>query len=158
MPSKIDRITVAQYLEQQINLCDKSQKQIADETGYEKPNIITMFKQGKTKLPVNKVPAFAKALGVDPIHLLRVVMGEYMPDTWEVLDQMIGDTLISRDEAIVLTVVRETAGGYDVAPHGEAELMELAALVGKWRERAEKRSVTAYRTDPLKEKGTDAPR
>jgi hypothetical protein len=73
---------VADYLAQQIILCGKSQKEIAEEVGYEKPNVITMMKQGHTKIPIVKVGAFARALEVDPAYLLRLVCMEYMPETW----------------------------------------------------------------------------
>lgn len=73
---------VADYLAQQIILCGKSQKEIAEEVGYEKPNVITMMKQGHTKIPIVKVGAFARALEVDLAYLLRLVCMEYMPETW----------------------------------------------------------------------------
>lgn len=73
---------VPDYLAQQIILCGKSQKEIAEEVGYEKPNVITMMKQGHTKIPIVKVGAFARALEVDPAYLLRLVCMEYMPETW----------------------------------------------------------------------------
>ena len=55
------KVTVAEYIEQQIALSEKSQKDIAAEIGYDKPNVLSMIKQGQTKLPVNKVGPLAKA-------------------------------------------------------------------------------------------------
>ena len=39
-----------------------TQKEIAQRMGMPMPNIITMWKQGQTKVPPERVPAMAKAL------------------------------------------------------------------------------------------------
>jgi hypothetical protein len=80
------KITVAEYLATQIDLCGKTQMEIAREVGFEKPNVITMFKQGKSKLPISRVGKMAKALGVDPFFLYELVMREYEPDTWTAIE------------------------------------------------------------------------
>jgi predicted XRE-type DNA-binding protein len=108
------KVTVAQYIEQMVALSDKSQKEIAEAMGYDKPNIITMFKQGSTKLPINKVAPFAKAVGADPIHLLRLVMQEYMPETWESLQGMVGQSLVTEDELKLVKATRKILGGVDI--------------------------------------------
>ncbi|MFH1819647.1 MAG: hypothetical protein ABIK82_22680 [Pseudomonadota bacterium] len=77
------RPTVAEFLADSIALINKTQAQIAAECGFESANVITMFKKGQTKLPINRVGPLAKALNVDPAHLLRLVLLEYLPDTWE---------------------------------------------------------------------------
>ena len=77
-PSKAK--SVAEYVSWQINLCGKSQVQIAQEIGFDKPNVITMIKQGKTKVPVNKIGSMAKALEVDPVFFMKLCLQEYMPD------------------------------------------------------------------------------
>lgn len=61
--AKFKRPTIAEYLAVQISLSEKSQREIAAEISYENPNVITMFKQGQTKVPMNKVGPLAKALG-----------------------------------------------------------------------------------------------
>lgn len=135
--SKPKRISVAEYLTQQINICGKSQKEIADEVGYEKPNVITMFKQGKTKLPINKVGAFAKALGIDPLHLLRIAMSEYTRETWDVIEELIGKSLVTQDELAVLEIIRTIGEGQPIAPRTAIEVEELKELATKWRKRVE---------------------
>lgn len=101
--------TVAQYIEQQINLCGKTQLEIAEESGFPKANVITMIKQGKTKLPKSKIGAFAKALGVDPIHLFRLVMQEYEPESWEVIQQFgFNQPVVTQNELEILEVVRQS--------------------------------------------------
>jgi hypothetical protein len=134
-------VSVAEFLDQQINfvsrITGKTQKDIAVEIGYDKPNIITMFKQGLTKVPINKVGPLAKAINVDPIHLLRVVMSEYSPDTWSALEAIIGTNMVSEPERVILDIVRQTAQGLDVAPTTADERSELVTLVSKWRKSRE---------------------
>jgi transcriptional regulator with XRE-family HTH domain len=102
------KMTVAEYLNAQIDLCGKSQADIAAEMGLEKPNVITMFKQGKSKLPLSRVGAMAKALNIDPTFLFQLVMSEYEPDTWAAIQ---GDILkqpyVSQNELEIIQLVRQ---------------------------------------------------
>ncbi len=92
------RKTVAEYLTFHINKSEKTQRQIALEIGYTKPNIITMFKQGSTKLPLDKVGPLAKALEIAPEDLFLKVMTEYMPETFEALSPFLCGLMLSKDE------------------------------------------------------------
>ena len=65
-----------------------------------------MMKLGQTKIPVEKVPAFAKALGLDPAHFTRLAMREYMPDVWEALEGVFGKSLTDRERQFV-EILRE---------------------------------------------------
>lgn len=96
------RKTVAQYLTFHINNSEKTQRQIALEIGYTKPNIITMFKQGATKLPLDKIGPLAKALEIAPDDLFFKVMTEYMPDTFEALSPFLCGQMLSKDELEML--------------------------------------------------------
>ena len=40
------RTTVADFIADRLAECDKTQREIADECGFEKANIITMYKNG----------------------------------------------------------------------------------------------------------------
>lgn len=107
-------INVATYVKQALSLSDKSQKDIAREVGFNQPNNISMIKEGITKLPINRVPALAKSLGVDPIHLLRIAMQEYMPETWEVIEKLLGGSLISEQEKTMLSIVRKATRNVEI--------------------------------------------
>jgi transcriptional regulator with XRE-family HTH domain len=104
------KTTVAEYLSGVMGLTDKTQKTIASELGYENPNVISLIKQGRTKLPVNKVQLMAQSLGIDPVNLLRLVMTEYMPETWTVIASVMGDKLISEDERKLVGLARDASG------------------------------------------------
>lgn len=112
--AKGKRLLVKDYIEQQLALCNKSQKQVANEIGYDKPNVITMIKQGLTKLPINKVGLLARALNVDPSYLLRLVMSEYHPDSWDTIDEILGTNVVSRQELDLLKFIRKSTGSVEL--------------------------------------------
>src|SRR5271168_2244911 len=70
---------IAKYIDKKIHELKgvKTQREIAQEVGYETPNIISMFKRGESKLPLNKIPLLSKALGVDPAHMFRLALEQY---------------------------------------------------------------------------------
>jgi transcriptional regulator with XRE-family HTH domain len=95
-------LTVAQYLTAQIAICGKSQLQIATESGFPKPNMITMLKQGKSKLPFARLGDVATSLGVDPLYLYKLAMNEYDPEAWAVIEPIISKQIILTDNEIEL--------------------------------------------------------
>ena len=50
--------SIANYLDKQIEALKgaKSQREIAGEIGYESPNLISMFKRGEARVPLDKIP------------------------------------------------------------------------------------------------------
>ena len=62
---------VARFIAARILDIGKSQKDIAREVGFESANVITMIKQGATKLPLSRVSAMAKALETQSTELNR---------------------------------------------------------------------------------------
>lgn len=94
-----NKMTVAEYLGHAIYLSGKTQKEIADEAGFNKPNVLSMMKQGITKVPIYAVPAIAKACGVDPVHFISLAMSEYQPEIWEVLRKQKGEFLTDDERA-----------------------------------------------------------
>ena len=47
-------------------------REIAARLGYNRSNIVTMFKKGDTPVPINKIPAFALVFEVDAAWLMRL--------------------------------------------------------------------------------------
>jgi hypothetical protein len=108
----MDQMTVARYLSQQIALCGKNQRMIAEECGYANPNIVTMMKRGSTKMPLDKVALIAKSLEVDPRHLLRLVMNEYHPEAWSIIAENLGQgAVITQAEFDILELMRTIGKG-----------------------------------------------
>jgi predicted XRE-type DNA-binding protein len=99
-------LKLAEYLAHQMEISDLKQREIALALGYTKPNIITMFKQGMTKVPIEKIPALATALGLDPAHLLSMAMREYMPESFKTIQETMGH-VVSKNEYAIVDAIRE---------------------------------------------------
>lgn len=105
---------VARFIENRIRILGKQQTEIAAECGFEKPNMITMIKQGRTKLPLAKVGPMAKALEADPVQLLKLTMKEYMPETWAAIEPHL-DEALTADELRMIRAMRNFVGGPYIA-------------------------------------------
>lgn len=122
---------LAERIDALLKISEKNQRQIADEIGYERPNLITMFKQGRSKVPINKVGPLAIALGADPAHLTRMALQEYVPETYEAIKKYLGEPL-SENERRILNVIRDESG--DTDPHlTESAETKLRKLVRSLR-------------------------
>lgn len=113
MTAQTTPITAAEFIADRLACIDKTQRQVAEECGFNKPNIITMFKKGSTKIPTNRIGPLAKALGADPAHLLRLVMTEYLPETWEAIEETMQSTILTANELKLIRVYREVTGDND---------------------------------------------
>lgn len=100
---------VAALVAEQIRITGKKQLQIAEEAGFDNPNVITMIKQGRTKLPLGKVGPMAKALELDPTALLKLCIKEYQPETWEAISPYM-DEMLTADELDIVLAIRNAIG------------------------------------------------
>lgn len=100
-------------IERQLDL-DLTNQDIAGRIGYANPNVISMIKKGRTKLPIDKVTKMADALHVDRARLMRMALSEYMPDAYHDIKQCLGEP-ITQNERVVLEVWRDSTNGEDPA-------------------------------------------
>lgn len=131
---------IAKFLDKQIDSLKgvKTQREIADEIGYDKPNMISMFKRGETKVPLDKIPQLAKALGVDAGHLFRLALEQYWPDQAKLILGIFGRTATENEETILLKKWRAASQDLDPASSARIEAAVdnmLEDLFGKERER-----------------------
>ena len=91
----------------------KSQAEIAEEAGFVNPNMVTMIKQGATKLPLDRVPALAKALECDPSLLLRLALEQSEGSTAATAIYEIIGQPITKNEMAWITEIRAASGDTD---------------------------------------------
>jgi transcriptional regulator with XRE-family HTH domain len=106
---------VSRFIDKRLTelLSVKTQKEIAQEAGFPNPNIITMFKTGQSKVPLDRVPGLAKALDVDVVYLFRLAAEQYFkPEVIRVLDQVFG-AAVSKNEMEIIAKIRELSGDQD---------------------------------------------
>jgi hypothetical protein len=105
-----------------------TQREIATVLGYDRPNIISMFKTGQTKVPFEKIPALAQVLSVDPTFLMQLALEQYWPDRFDILKPMFTRMMTANEQALV-DQLRAEAGGEDYKLPEEtlASIRELIA-------------------------------
>ncbi len=99
-------VSLADFIRNELDHSELSQKELAQMVGFNSPNIITMIKLGNSKLAINRIPKLAKALNIDPAVLLDKAYMEYDPETYAAIIEVLGKpiTVVERD---ILRVVNE---------------------------------------------------
>ena len=91
----------------------KSQIEIASEAGYTNPNMISMIRNGATKLALDRVPAMAAALECDPKHLFILALEQtWGSTTARTIDEIFG-TVVTRNEVAWLEEIRDASDKSD---------------------------------------------
>ncbi|SFQ68761.1 Transcriptional regulator, contains XRE-family HTH domain [Roseivivax halotolerans] len=75
----------ARLIADALDASGKTQREVAEEVGFPRQNVISMLRSGEMRLPIERAPALAHALGIDEKTLIRTAMTEYMPETWNAL-------------------------------------------------------------------------
>ena len=108
----------------------KTQAQIAEVAGFVNPNMLTMLKQGATKLAIDRVPALAKALNCDPALLLRLALEQAEGSTAAAaIFDIIGEP-ITENERGWLVEIRDASGDSDPRLTSRAKAA-IRAVFGK---------------------------
>ena len=118
----------AEYIRVEMEHSTLTQKEVADYVGFKTPNIITMIKQGSTKLAIDKIPKFAKVLKIDPARLLKMAYKEYDEAKWEAITEIMGEPVTKTERAVLALLAR-------IAPSTEVESpMEIKSYLAKIEE------------------------
>jgi hypothetical protein len=115
---------IARYLDHRIEELRgfKTQREIAAEAGYRRPNILSMLKSGETKTPLDRIPALAKALEADPAHMFRLGLIDLWPDLAALIEEIFGRQMASANEAAIFLVKwRAATADTDPAPNARIE-------------------------------------
>lgn len=91
----------------------KSQAEIAAESGFVNPNMLSMIKTGSTRLPIDRVPALAQALEVDPRRLLQLAIEQWAGITAARTFNEIFGTIVTFNEIAWLDAIRDASGNSD---------------------------------------------
>lgn len=108
----------ARHLAEAIENSYKSQREIAQEAGFTHANILSMMKSGDSKVPINRIPKLAAALGIAPSPFINVALHEYHPELHAVLTEQYGIGL-TYNQRLMLDVLDETEQVTPVTLDGE---------------------------------------
>lgn len=82
----------------------------AKDLGLDSPDMLVQIKNGKARIPFEKVGAVANAIKADPFELWTMCMKEYQPDTWKAVSPFM-DVGLTADERRLINNLRFAAGG-----------------------------------------------
>jgi len=102
---------LAKYIERRVLELKpkKSQLQIASEAGFPNPNMVTMIKNGSSKLALDRVPSMARALECDKAYLMRLALEQAVGDTVGQAIVEIFGTPVTANELGWLQEIREAS-------------------------------------------------
>ena len=125
---------IAKYIDKKIDELKgvKTQREIAAEIGYDKPNLISMFKRGEARVPLDKIPLLAKALGVDPAHMFRLALEQYWPHLSEIIAELFGRLASENEEEILLKHWRAATRNTDPETTVKIELAVSKMIKSLW--------------------------
>ena len=75
--------------------------------------MLAMIKSGATRLPVDRVPALAEALNVDPARLLQLALEQWTGSAAARAFETIFATVVSSNEVGWLDEIRDASGHSD---------------------------------------------
>jgi hypothetical protein len=108
-PFAATRLT--EYLAKRVlELRPKKQSEIASQAGFVNANMVTMIKQGSTRLPLDRVVPLAKALEADPAYLLLLALEQMVGRTDANAIMSVMSTSVTQNEMGWVTAVREASG------------------------------------------------
>jgi transcriptional regulator with XRE-family HTH domain len=85
----------------------KSQREVADDVGFVNRNMLSLIKNGDTKLSLDRVPAMAKSLGLDlEVVMLPALRQYYTEDVISLLRETFGSTE-TQTEHEILSIARK---------------------------------------------------
>lgn len=91
----------------------KTQAEIAAQAGYVNQNMLTMLKQGSSKVELDRVPALAHALEADPAFMMRLALEQAIGRTAaEAVVEVFGEP-VTANEVGWLQAIREASRNTD---------------------------------------------
>jgi hypothetical protein len=100
------------------------------EVGFVNPNVISMIRNGSTKLPIDRVPALAKLQDCDPALLLRLALEQAEGRTATAAIYDIIGAPITENERVWLAEIRDASGDIDPKMTSRAKTA-IRAVFGK---------------------------
>ena len=106
-----DGVSMAQYIDEMMEERELSDKEVALRLGYNTPNVIRMFRQGRMKVPLDLVPALADAIGANRSKLMDRALQEYLPATIRAL--ILCHSGLTDNELAMVSFIRKISDNAD---------------------------------------------
>ena len=79
--------------------------------------MISMFKRGEVRVPLDKIPLLAKALHVDPGHLFRLALEQYWLNWGATIAEIFGRVVTANEDEILIKKWRAATDDRDPSPN-----------------------------------------
>jgi hypothetical protein len=89
---------VSAFIAYHLKTSRKTHVEIAREVGFSSSNTLSMLKNGTMKIPLNRVPALAEALGISAQNLFLRCLEEYMPDLSRTIKLILPGVHLSQED------------------------------------------------------------
>jgi hypothetical protein len=134
MAKKDQPYTVAEYFSNQVAANQKTLAGLsADIGGAMQPNMLSMIRNGRVKIPLQHVGKVARALNIDPVFFMKMCLREYQPDMWIAVEETLaGQPMLTRNEQKFIEELR-TASAEDPVIATEQERREFKRFVAGLR-------------------------
>lgn len=123
-PARAKGIPLKEFLARRQDEAGLKNYELAEKLGYASPNVVAMLRNGNMAFPLNKTGAAAKALGVDPVVMLMRVLEERNPELLEVLEEILGNAMVTEMEHKLLTLVRKETRNTEFDPERHPEFIK----------------------------------
>lgn len=94
----------------------KSDEELSHDIGFATGTVIALIKCGTMKMPVSKIPALARALGVDAKALLTMALTEQSPELLAAIREVYYPLELSATEVRLIEHCRRLGAGGDTQP------------------------------------------
>src|ERR1700730_6574142 len=102
---------MALFIDEMMEDSDITDKVVAIRLGYSQPSMIRMFREGRVKVPFEKIPDLADAIGADRRGLMDRALREYLPGL--IAGLLRTHSALTDNELEIVGLIRELSGGSD---------------------------------------------
>lgn len=129
--SEVERSRLAKFVDARLQEVSdrKHQRDIAREVGYASPNMISMIKQGHSKVALDRVIPLAKALECDPKVLMGLALEQFYPRVFVEKLIAVFSAPFTEKELSVIDAIREAGIGGDarITDEKRKEIIKILA-------------------------------
>jgi len=125
----------ANRLRRAIDSSDVTQREVADRASFQHANVISMMKSAEMMVPLERIPALARTLGVDEQEFLSGSIAEYHPNVHAVLTDVMGLPLSDAELGILamfrMATIRDEIKTVEPVRTALSALFDLASIAQK---------------------------
>lgn len=106
-------LTFAEFITRELSDSENTIEWLAAKVDLENENILKAITTGTMKAPTSLVYPLAKALELDPAHVLHVYLRDYLPEIEQALFDCEGMMTLTKQERLLVQMHRQCTGEKD---------------------------------------------